>query len=550
MLLLLDDARRIPRLVPAALWTGGLLPLRAQAGAVGALDRTPPAMLVLQRQGAFCRTVFDDFYGRIHYSAVDFDLGALVGETTRTLVVFNATFQTQQLQAILKQDVEGIDLSPDAPLEFAALQSRTFRLDIHVDGSPVVDGRYTFDWAAWRDTVVTVRGLRIVAWPVPPHWDTGIRERFEFKTEVQDGGRSATYKRALRLSPRRSFEFEVKAAGRERRVLDAVLADWSARTWALPIWHDVFRLRTPLAMGATVIAADTSGRDFVAGGLVMLYRNVRQYEVAEVLTVEPQQLVLKRPLQSDWPLPTRLYPCRTARVGAAGSGRLWNDETGLYTLNFDLAEASDWPATWPRSQYRGAPVLEWRPVEQEDPTVTHERAIDTIDVETGLPELLDRLGVNLRASGFQWWLGGRVLAAKFRSLLYAFNGRLNEAWLPSFTADLKLLSDLGGGALDVEWCAYTRHQRGRIDRQDVRIELIDGAVHYRRIGDAIELDGDRERLVLDSPFVDPIPKERVRQVSFMALSELASDTIEWTHTVDDDGVNTVGLALRGVKHAR
>ena len=56
--------------------------------------------------------------------------------------------------------------------------------------------------------------------------------------------------------------------------------------------------------------------------------------------------------------------------------------------------------------------------------------------------------------------------------------------------------------------------------------------------------------MLDSPFVDPIPKARVRQVSFMALSELASDTIEWTHTVDDDGVNTVGLALRGVKHDR
>lgn len=547
-LIALDDPHRIPRVVPDAPWTGGLGMLGTQSGAPAPPAHPVPGPQNVTLAAAFGRTVFDDWYNRIHYTAVDFDLGALVGSTARSLVVWNAFFVPQQLLAITASNTAGITLTPEAPLAFDALQARTFTLSISVDGPPVVDGSYTFDWADARDTTVTVRGLRIVAWPVPPDWKRGIRETLAWKTDVQGGGSAAPHKRAVRAAPRRNISFDVVAWGKERRIADMVLADWTARTWAMPVWWDVQFLPGELAPGAAAVPCATAERDFAAGGLAMLWASVEQYEVVEVLTVEAGQIALRRPLLGAWGRGTRLYPCRTAQVASPGRAGMWTDDAGEYQLSFDLLEPSDWPAAWPGPLYRGQPVLEWRPDWGETPSHSHERDSELVDGGTGIPAIVDWQGVNLRAAGLRWALMGRSEAARFRSLLYAFKGRLNAAWVPTFQTDLLPVAPLAGGAINVQWCGYTRHGRGRLDRRDIRIELVDGTVHYRRVSDSVEVDADTERLTIDSDLPGETPVHRVRAISYMALSELAGDSVEWLHAVDDDGFNFGELSLRGVKH--
>ena len=100
----------------------------------------------------------------------------------------------------------------------------------------------------------------------------------------------------------------------------------------------------------------------------------------------------------------------------------------------------------------------------------------------------------------------------------------------------------GGAVLPVAWCGYTLFGLGQPNRKDVRIELVDQTVLYRRITAAVE-GGDVENLTLDASLAgSSIAPEYVRSISFMALSTLASDEVEIEHAniADVDATATTG----------
>ena len=72
-------------------------------------------------------------------------------------------------------------------------------------------------------------------------------------------------------------------------------------------------------------------------------------------------------------------------------------------------------------------------------------------------------------------------------------------WLPSFAADLQPTAAVAGSSktLVVEWAGYAQFGLNKPNRKDVRIELTDGTVLYRRITAASQLD-NAETLTLDT----------------------------------------------------
>ncbi len=54
-------------------------------------------------------------------------------------------------------------------------------------------------------------------------------------------------------------------------------------------------------------------------------------------------------------------------------------------------DSSDWPEVMPSTTYRGWPVLEQRPEESEDLSVSYQRLIDVLDNETGCRSSVTRL---------------------------------------------------------------------------------------------------------------------------------------------------------------
>jgi hypothetical protein len=389
-------------------------------------------------------------------------------------------------------------------------------------------------------------GARI--WPVPPDWESGVQEQLAWRTDVLTASASATTQhRGLRIGPRRSFTFEVRAANQERRVADMLLAGHGG-PWELPIWPDVQWLGAPLAAGVDEVPCSTAGFDFVEGGRALLYTTVNQWEVVEIDAIEADHLSLTEVTAAAFGRGSRLYPLRLARVQGEPEERRWTDDFSRHGLAFDIDEPCDWPALASPTTYLGHPVLDVRPDEGDDPTASYSRLVQTVDHDTALPIVHDLPGLALRGQQTHWVLSGHAEHTWYRSLLYTLCGRRVPMWLPSFASDLKPVATIAGSSpsMSVEWAGYTLFGLARPNRRDVRIELTDGTVYYRRITAAVEA-GETETLTLSAALAPTsIAPARIRAVSFMALSTLASDEIELDHETDAEGVATSTLGWQAV----
>lgn len=378
----------------------------------------------------------------------------------------------------------------------------------------------------------------IPIWPVPPDWSKSVTESLAFGTDVMVANATAVSQHySYRSIPRRVFGFDVLANSQARRTAENLLSGWGG-AWRLPIWPDVQWLSASLSSGATSIACDTAGFDFVDGGKALLYADVNDWQVVTIDTVAGDHLGLVDALAAGTTPGTRLYPLRLAHVRGGAEEALANDNLGRRSLAFDIAEACTWPVLTGVTQYLGHDVLDVRPDESDDPTASVDRLLQTVDYDTALPVVHDLAGVGLRAQQTSWKLFGRAQHTWFRSLLYTRVGRQVPLWLPSLAADLQLADAIAGGSavLPAEWCGYTLYGLGQHNRKDLRIELTDGTVFYRRITAAAE-DGGTENLTLNASLdAGSIAPERVRAISFMALSTLASDETEIEHVTDAEGI--------------
>ena len=92
---------------------------------------------------------------------------------------------------------------------------------------------------------------------------------------------------------------------------------------------------------------------------------------------------------------------------------------------------------------------------------------------------------------------------------------------------------------------YTDHLLQQPGRQDVRIELTNGQVHYRHVVSA-NTTAVGERLVFDGDVLYAA-KHEIAKVSYLSLSRLESDQISWAHQTDADGVAVVTVLFRAVR---
>lgn len=389
-------------------------------------------------------------------------------------------------------------------------------------------------------------GARI--WPITPDWSGGVTESLGWGTNVMRANATAiTQHEGYQLAPTRSFSFEVAAHVAERRIADMLLAGHRGR-WLLPVFPDVQWLTAPLASGAVTVPCETDGFDFVAGGQALLYVSPNEWEVVLVDSVDPDGIGLVNATIADHGRGGRLYPLRSARLRDGAQEQLLSDELSRRRLAFDIAEPCDWPVLADPSLYLTHPVLDVRPDEAENTTAAYARLRQVVAFDGTMPVDYDVADQALRSQATRWKLFGRPEHSWYRSLLYTLQGQLVPLWLPSFAQDLQVVASIAGGSssLSVEWAGYTQFGKDRHNRRDLRIELVDGTVFYRRITAAVEA-GATESLTLSSSLdAGSIAPSAIRQVSFMALAALGSDKVDIEHETDASGIATSSLAWQAV----
>ncbi len=501
--------------------------------------------------GPNVRTSFDDWYYRIHVLPLRIDLGNLVTNQVRYVQVWNSYLQQQTLASVTLENGEGVEMvGPGAaPLAFSALQLRRWQLSVTTEGPPVIAATLSYDFVALGRRTVTITGNRMSAWMLPPDWERPVTETLAWATDVQQsiGGGEARF--PLRGSPRRSWEFSVLADRRERQVLEHALFDWSARTWALPVWNDVSWLSARLPMGVQSIPVQAATkRDYRPGGLAMLWKDVTTYELVEVADIAADSLQLARPTANAWAPGTRVLPCRTARIAETPSLERVTDQVMRSTVRLAAVETCDWPAAAPAAVYRGRPVLEQRPDLDQAQTAEFGRQLVVIDGDIGPVAVDDITGKAWPLQSHAWQTWGRTEQANLRSLLYWLQGRAAALWVPSWADDLELVEPAltTSSGIVVAWAGVARFGRAQPGRRHLRIELFSGQVLYRQLIEATELDPQREFLQLDVSHGIALQPSAVRLISWMVLGRLSSDTVELSHETDGEGVARCRVSFAGI----
>lgn len=385
-------------------------------------------------------------------------------------------------------------------------------------------------------------------WPVPPAWGEGVTESLGWPTEVLVASATASSQHTtLDSSPDRSFSIPIAAYDQKRRVVDMLLAG-PARTWLLPIYPDVQWLGPAIASGATSVSCDTAGFDFVEGGSALLYAGVNAFEVVTIDTIAGDHIGLEAATTGDYMPGARLYPLRAARLQGGANQTMRGGNAVRVGLTFDICEPCAWPALEGLPEYHSHQVIDRRQHTNDAPSHSYSRLEQSVNYGIGIPVVHDLADFGIRAHKHLYKLIGREQRTWLRSLAYLLQGRSTPVWLPSWNDDLKVVAPIAGGSsvLPVEWAGYTLFGQGRPNRMDLRIELKDGTVFLRRVTAAAE-DGSSENLTLSSSLdASSIDPGHIRQVSFMALSTLGSDSLEIRHKHDLNGIAETTLGWQSV----
>ena len=493
---------------------------------------------------------FSDYYNRIHIAPSALALGNVASEQVNAVTVWNAYLIPKTFMSIDGLQ-EGISLSGqfETPLKFTGLQERLWNVSIKPDGPSSIDAVLTWNFGIDLPKL-HITGTRIITFGWLVDWSKPVVENLQWLTDILQSQTGYEQRRSLRLSPRISYNVELLLYDTERQYFDLAMIGWGAKTFAIPVWPQQQWLKTAHAIGGLIIYCDTTNRNFRANRLAILRgQTAFDNETVEVESVLPDRLILKRPMQKAWGKGTCLSPAVTAQLDQQPQLSKRNDKIMRTSVSLNVTEPVDHPAQFPTSIYRGYPILEEKPNEQNDLTHSYERLLHSIENKTGFGLKTDLAKAAFGLYQYDWMTYGRKQQAALRSLFYALRGSQKAIWLPTFSADLtvKAVISANSKTIDIVWCGYSRFAQGQTGRQDIQITLRNRSVLYRRIIASAEINTTTERLELDQAFVNQINIADVINISFISLCRLSNDNLSIEHINDSDGIAKASATFRGIR---
>jgi len=373
-------------------------------------------------------------------------------------------------------------------------------------------------------------------WKTPANWSSPIIERLEWRTDALLAYDGSEQRIALRQTPRRYFEFGFLVSTLlERQKLESAISANGSQAWDLPLWTDSTLCTSAVTNGDVVIYTDTVGRDFVAGGKALLLAANGSSLIINISTLTTTQLNLSIAVVGAWPIETAVIPLRAAYLEPSQQIGRFTGSAIYGVVRFLCDDISTWRTTATETEYRDYPVLTTPSNWSQDITTDYQRKMQIVDFGVGGIYRDDESSLPVFIQSHHFVLDNRQKITDFRKFLYSRRGRFKALWILTFMPDLTFIS-MSSTALDITNIDYTTLYNQAINRRDIRIELTNGNVYYRRIVASAVISASVERLTLDSVLGVSVTANDVEKISFMMFGRLDADAVElawsWGDYVD------------------
>ena len=464
-----------------------------------------------------------DYYHRIHIIPNPIALGNLLSEESRDVYVWNAFFEPKALDAVTRQDADGISLDEpvSAPCTYAPLEEQHYIVNVSVNGPPTIDASIYFEFAVYTITLA-ITGSRVTLFVWPPQGD--YTERLQWRTNILRT-RVGEQRIALRDAPRQAFDFKFLKDPKDTARLKIVADNWTYRTWGLPVWKEM-TAGIDASIGATAINFDTRYADYREDGLAVLWESTSKAQAVRVTNVRPDGIDIDPALEQNWS-DAFVMPLRKAITpegfGFDRGGRQTRiSVTFLVVDNADLSETSEYDT------YRSHDVLTDGNIIIGDMSERIHRPLTQIDNGQG-PITIE---TTQDYTNFARTVGKytKTMAAlwQWRKWLHSRYGKQKAFWLPTWNPDIILAAAIASPDIEIEIKPVGLSLHGQLP-VDAMLRLTDGSVFYRRINNALALSNGNEQITIDSAFGQEIQPEDVDLWCFMDLVRFNADAVELQH---------------------
>ena len=500
-----------------------LEPIDLGKGAIS--DNTPIALLPAAAITSHGKehSFLDDYYNRIHVNPSTIALGNLLSSQVRNVEVWNSYFSSKILSSLSRSGTDGIALTEPAspPTTFAALEARTYVLNINTNGSPVINAVYTFNFPDESPTL-TVAGRRVVVWPFLPQ--TRHNESLEWKTDIISTFNNEQ-RLALRSEPRQEFTYDFQIDEYQFSRAKAISTQWAHRVYGIAAWAETTYVGA-LRAGATAVSFDTANADYRANDLFLIWESDTKFETVENVEVLADRLNLVLPLENDY---TKAYvaPMRFARTLRGMDYRRRSNVYATARGTFLVTQNVDLGATVGYDKYRSKDVIPDQTIIVSDPRERISRAVDMFDNGSG------PIAVEIRNS----WVNStkmitfdtdtRAQRWAARQWIHSRRGRQKAFWLPSWNRDLNSLVNASAAAISLT-CAPIGYPL-YYGVKDIMIQLTDGSRYYNRVLSATTDGNGNEVLSLENAIGVDLPVSAINMICFMSHVRFDTDKIDIRH---------------------
>jgi hypothetical protein len=350
-------------------------------------------------------------------------------------------------------------------------------------------------------------------------------EQFQWLTMVDGAATGPEQLQRVRQTPRIVLGAAGKAKGQARQLLETQLQLQGIGPWIVPVESDALQLTSPISIGATAIAGDASRLRFKVGGKALLLGdNPRIRELVTVDSFNSGGVTLAVGTELAWPAGARIVPAYRATLDNVPQLQRFTGDESFYSVGMRLAESLTVAPADDVPTYRGFPVYELGSDWARDPELTHARDIVSKDASAAMPFLADLVGHPATLLARTATAYGSAAAFDLIRFMYLLAGRAQPLWVPSLGHDLTAPNGITSGAstINVGWAGLVDAGL-RTSRRDIRVELTDGTILYRRVTAVTFVDSARERLFVDAPWPASVAAEGIAQVSFMTFARQNAD---------------------------
>lgn len=479
-----------------------------------------------------------DWFEDFHVVPRSFELGNILSTQQINVEVYSAFRDASHSWTAWNNNAgQGVELigEPALPYVFPPQTGKQMQLQISTSGPPTVDTN--LEWVFDIGTILTpIDFERVVLFSMPP--EMPYSEFLEFLTEVMPHKDGSEQRHALRKNPRQFFEWDLMLdEGPERTRMENTLFDWQTRVFGVPVWHELTRLSTSATAGATTFSvSSTAFADYRVDGLVLIYESQTKFDVLTVSSFTSNSITVTSGLLNSYTANVIVCPLRTGVLqNPPAEARYHVGASRLRAIFRILDNDSNLASTAAWSLFNSKVILTDLNVVNGTMGVEFDQDLVVFDNGTGIT-FRDSSWPNHRRGSVKTFITNSQQGLwNIRQLMHALRGRQVSFYLPTFSKDLALASNIvnGTGNFVITHVNYAQFVRHRQPRNIVRVVPNNGVSPIIKTVTNSVAGPTTETLTVDSNWAVGLTPAEIERIEFVEKVRLDSDRIRFDYNRGD-----------------